>query len=505
MKSRRKYIKKGVIFIAVLAALFLISFFIIKEWRHKTVRKNSILCNRVALQLADVSKEKIQYFGNKTYFELVDISSKELTIIDTALTAIVDNLLSKHNGLEGGYFFHNLDKFVGYSYPSSEPPKPVYGPPPRSYNIIREQCLKSINEDTLLSELHGFDPAVFPLVTIPIKYNKDIVGTIWIRKHIERELPLIKLQNVINVAVIFLVISVVILLWVSYSLKINIQSIRNDLEIVHQVPDFRLQNRGRLFTGIINSINKTLERLHLENYQKRQLEYKLLQKEKMASIGRIVAGVAHEVRTPLANIKTRMQMWQQNLKDGNANTAASEFITEDSIKLVVNETDRLSNLIKRLLIYSQPINRKFESTDIREFLKEIIKLIQIQKNNPNIHFNFIENDIPKIKADPYSLRQVFINVLSNSIEAMPKGGTITIKISNVYDDIIVEIDDEGEGIPADIFDKIFELFVTSKSSGVGLGLSISYEIIKAHNGEIFYENMKNGGVKCTIKLPLNTN
>jgi len=504
VEIKRAYYRRGLIIIAFLGVLFLISYYAIEKWRGQTIERNSALCKEIALELLDASKEKIEYLVDKDCFENEDIGTQRLKAIDSTLTILTNNLLSSHKGFEGGFFISHINQFAGYSYPTSEPPKPVYGPPPRSYNIIKEQCLKSISQGKLISGLHGFDPAVFPLVTVPVRNNDDVVGAIWVRKHIERELPLVKLQNVINVAFIFLIISVIILLWFSYSLRLNIQSIRNDLQIVHQDSNFRLQNRGRLFTGIIKSINKTLESLHLENYEKRRLEKKLLQKEKMASIGRVVAGVAHEVRTPLAIIKTRMQMWQKSLNEGNKRNAAQKFITEDSIKLVVNETDRLSNLIKRLLIYSKPINKSFVKTNIWDLIKETIRLVQIQKDNPDIDFNMVEKEVPEIMVEKNSLQQVFINVFSNSVEAMPKGGTINIKIETINNHIVIEIEDEGVGIPFEIFENIFEPFVTSKTSGVGLGLSISYEIIKAHNGEIQFENLKYGGVKCTIKLPLTT-
>lgn len=438
------------------------------------------------------------------YFSSTELSLSQQTHLDTTLSNITKEVLSDHIGLEGGFYFHRIDKFEGYSYPSSRPPKPVYGPPPRSYNIIREQCLKSIDQRKDFIELHGFDPAVFPLMTLPIYSNEKIIGVIWVRIHIERELPLIKLQNVINIAAIILIISLLFVLWFIYQLRNNIESIRDDLENIQHNPNYRLQKRTKHFGEIVNSINLTLEKLQTRNQEKRQLEYKLLQREKMASIGRIVAGVAHEVRTPLAIIKTRIQMWQQLIKNKEDAEKNQELITIDAMEMVVNETNRLSNLIKRLLIFSRPINKKMIHTNIFDQLNETVKILQIQKKNENINFIFNNINIPNIEADINAIQQVFINIISNSMEAMPNGGCITINTQTIENKskIRIEFIDEGSGIPDHIIDKMLELFVTSKPSGVGLGLSICNEIIKAHNGEIFFKNRNQGGVKCTIILPI---
>jgi len=502
-KIKRKFQKNSVLFTIILASLVLISYNVINNWHKKTIAKNSVLCNATARKLLMISKENIENFGRKSYFSMAELSPTQQEEMDITLTKITEEILAENIGLEGGFYFNGIDKFLGYAYPTSSPPIPVYGPPPRSYNIIREQCLKSITQNSYLLELHGFDPAVFPLMTIPVKFQNKIVGTIWVRIHIERELPLIKLQNVVNIAAVILIISLLFVLWFTYQLRENIQSIRDELEKIHLNPNYRIQNREKLFREIVSSINLTLEKLESGNHQRRSLERKLLQREKMASIGRIVAGVAHEVRTPLAIIKTRIQIWQQLLKEQKLSGNKQELITEDAMELVVNETNRLSNLIKRLLIFSKPINKTMFNINLLDQIRETINILQIQKENSNIEFIINNNDDPFIEADANSIQQVFINILANSMEAMPRGGKITINIKSVANDrLMIEFIDTGEGIPEHIFDRMFELFVTSKSSGVGLGLPISYEIIKAHNGEIFFENLDQGGVKCTILFPI---
>ena len=498
----KKFIKNGIIFTILLIFSLFISYNIISRWHNRTIAKNSTLCSASARRLLQISKDEINLIGDNQLFELPEFSNTQFTDVDLALSRITERVLSGHKGLEGGFYFNNLDKFLGYGYPTSTPPKPVYGPPPRSFNIIREQCLKSIIYEDYFIELHDFDPAVFPLMTIPIQYKNEIVGSIWVRIHIERELPLIKLQNVINVAALLLIIILLIVLWFIYRVRANIQSIRSQLEKVQENPNYRLHHRGKMFSEIVNSINSSLEKLEEGNQQRQNLEFKLLQREKMASIGRIVAGVAHEVRTPLAIIKTRIQMWQQMLKEQKADQ--SEFITKNAMDLVVNETNRLSNLIKRLLIFSRPINKKMTSTNILEQIHDTVKILQIQKNNSNVQFKFTDEGAVNIEADTNSTQQVFINVIGNAMEAMPNGGNISIctKLNYKMDTLIIEIIDEGEGIPEHIFGKMFELFTTSKPSGVGLGLSISSEIVKAHNGEIIYENLDKGGAKCCIQFPI---
>ncbi len=499
---KKSYLKNGIIFTIVLIILLLISFNIINNWQKTTVTKNSNLCNAKARQLLHISKDIIADIGDKELFNIPEYSNSLFTDIDLILSRITEDVLSDHEGLEGGFYFSNLDKFLGYGYPTSTPPKPVYGPPPRSFNIIREQCLKSIIFEEYYIELHGFDPAVFPLMTIPITYNNEAVGSIWVRIHIERELPLIKLQNVINITAILLIISLLVVLQFMYRIRANIQSIRIQLEKIQYDPNYRLQHRGKMFSEIVNAINSSLVKLEKGNKQRQSLEFKLLQREKMASIGRIVAGVAHEVRTPLAIIKTRVQMWQQMQKQEN--TDSREFITKNAMDLVVNETNRLSNLIKRLLIFSRPINKKMSSTNILEQIKETVKILQIQKNNSDVHFIIKDEGAVNIEADANSTQQIFINVIGNAMEAMPVGGKINIitKLNTNKNALIIEIIDEGEGIPEHIYGKMFELFTTSKASGVGLGLSISSEIVKAHNGEIIYENLEKGGAKCIISLPI---
>jgi len=503
-KIKKKYLKRAVISVLFLILFFATAYNIINNWYDKTVVKNSVLCNATARHLLYISNDKIKDFGKMSFFSSPGISPDYFTNLDTSLASITEKLLIEYEGLEGGFYFHEFDKFAGYSYPTSEPPKPVYGPPPRSYNIIREQCLTSINVEKSLLQLHGFDPAVFPLTTVPLKFQNKIIGAIWVRKHIERELPFVKLQAVVNIAALLLIISLLVVIWFFYQLRINIQSIKNELNKIHQNPDYRLQKRGRLFNEIVNSVNKTLKELQSENKHTRRLINQLHQKEKMASIGRIVAGVAHEVRTPVAIIKTRVQIWQQLLKKQKHSETKADFITEDALELVVNETNRLSNLIKRFLVFSKPINKRMLNTNITELLKETVNLLQIKKANSNIKFVFKNDDVLNIEIDKNSIQRVFINIISNSMEAMPHGGIITINIEVIDNNnkLKIDIKDEGTGIPNHIFDKIFELFVTSKPSGIGLGLPISYEIVKAHAGDIVFENMKQGGVKCTITLPV---
>ncbi len=502
--NKSQLIRNGITILSVLIALFFMSSYAFKSWHKKTVAKNAMLCNIHARELLLKSKKSISQIASQTKllsFHKVDFD--EFDYADSLLTVLSNEVLVKHYGLEGGFYFSKIDKFVGYSFPTSKPPKPVYGPPPRSYNIIKQQCLKSIEQGKHILETHGFDPAVFPLITVPVVYKNEVVGTIWVRIHIERELPLIKLQNVLNFAAAFLIVALGLVLWFLYRLRTSIFSVSSELEKIHVNPDYRLQSRGKLFEEIVYSMNSTLDKLKDRNKEKRQLEYKLHQREKMASIGRIVAGVAHEVRTPLAIIKTRVQMWQQSLKKPDE-IKWEDVITESAVELVITETNRLSNLIKRLLIFSRPIDKKMTNMNIVEQIRETIKILQIQKNSDNIEFELNANNVSVIQADMNSIQQVFINVISNSMEAMPDGGKIVIECQYLEneEEIKIQITDEGTGIPDGIFDKMFELFVTSKPTGVGLGLSISSEIVKAHNGQISFRNGEHKGAVCTIILPV---
>jgi two-component system, NtrC family, sensor histidine kinase HydH len=502
LKTYNRAFFYAIVFTVVVSLIAIIIYSSLSKWQNTMVQKNKLVCELYVNKLYESAISDINTIGIEGLLEIKDLSSSEIKKIDTILKKLSGEELKMRDGLEGGFYLRGPDEFYGYSFPTSPPPVPVYGPPPRSYNIIKSQALQSISENRLIVELHAFDAAIFPLATKPLVFKSNITGIVWVRIHIQDDLPIIKLKQVVNIAAIVSILGFIVLMLVSSLWGGEIQGIKNEMENIRNDPAFRLRKRWGIFGYISSNVNQMLETIEKENIQRHLLEQQLNQKEKLASLGNMIAGVAHEVKTPLAIIKTRIQMWQQ---EAEKNADISKHISPESMQIVINETNRLTNLVKKLLIFSRPIDKKMKQTNINKLIKEIVEFINIERNNNCVTINCDLNpDLPLILIDENSIKQVFINLVENSIEAMPDGGAInfTSRQDATKEKIEIEISDTGKGIPEEIFNKVFEPFFTSKESGVGLGLAISYQIIKAHNGEISFSNNSGKGTKCIIKLPL---
>ena len=505
MKSphiRLKALALAMLFTIVIAG---IAYFVVKslnEWRDSVVETNKVLTKVVVEQLHKSSIIVMDSLSRNSFFSANYYSKEEKDKLDNRLKIISTEIFSTIDGMEGGVYLEKYDEFLGYSYPTSPPPVPAYGPPPRSYEIIKTQILESIIQKKQIIKLHQFDPAVFPLATEPLIVNGYVVGAVWTRIHIERELPVLKLKEVFNIAAAVAILGLIIAVVVSIRLRKRIDNIRSGLEELQKNPSYKFKKLPGVFGFIGLSINKMVEAQTKDHNRSRQLEKELHQQDKMAVLGKLIAGVAHEVKTPLAIIKTRIQIWQQALKSPVNN---KEAVSEDSMKLVVNEIDRLSKLVKRLLIFSKPISNKLQEIDINSLIEKTVELIKVEKNHDDINFDIaFERNLPTVLGDTNGMEQVFLNLLMNSVESISRDGRIYIETAYRSDEYMTQIiiSDNGKGISEGIRNQIFDPFFTTKESGTGLGLSIAQEIVKAHKGRIEFSN-ENDWTICKIFLPTN--
>jgi signal transduction histidine kinase len=491
----------AIIFTIVITLAAVIIYFSVSKWHEALVGKNKVVCEQYASKLLDSANNALNFLGRKGLLENNNLTSSEIKLIDSTLRRFTTEQLKMQAGLEGGFYFSIPDEFYGYSFPTSPPPVPVYGPPPRSYNIIRDQSLLSIREKRPVINLHSFDAAIFPLATRQIVLNAKVVGAVWVRIHIENSLPILKVKQVIDTTAVVSILGFLILMLFSALLVGEVKGIKKEMGNLRYDPAYRLGKRYGIIGYITMTINKMLDTLDEENRQRQILERQLNQKENLASLGNMVAGVAHEVKTPLAIIKTRIQMWQHEV---SKNDLIAEHISPESMQIVIDEINRLSNLVKRLLIFSRPIDKNLKLTDLNRLINEVVSFVNIERDNKKISVECNLNPhIPLLPLDGNSMKQVIINIINNSVEAISENGKIDI-LSDFDPEngkIVLEISDSGKGIPDDIINRIFDPFFTSKETGAGLGLAISYQIIKAHNGEIFFSKNSDYGTKCTIKLP----
>jgi len=245
---------------------------------------------------------------------------------------------------------------------------------------------------------------------------------------------------------------------------------------------------------------KTLEKKVEERTQElRNIQEHLIQAEKLASIGKLAAGVAHEINNPLGGIL----IYSHLILEDTPKTGPHY----ENLKKIVKETTRCKDIVKGLLDFARPKEPEMVPTDIHELLEKCLALMERHALFQNIHLqtSYAPN-LPRIVADGGQLQQVFMNIILNAAEAMDGNGTLTLKtwIDQDRKDIAVEIADTGHGIKADDKKRLFEPFFTTKEvgKGTGLGLAISYGIIRRHDGDIDIRSEAGRGATFTVRLPL---
>jgi len=225
---------------------------------------------------------------------------------------------------------------------------------------------------------------------------------------------------------------------------------------------------------------------------RKQAEQLMIKSEKLSIAGQLAAGIAHEIRNPLTSIKGFLQLIKS--------TYQTKFQYFD---IIFSELNRIELILSELLVLAKPTAINYKQLELMALLQDVVTLLDSQAKLHSIQI-FMESsfDTIFIKGDENQIKQVFINLLKNSIDAMPTGGRIEISLSVLDDQVIIHFKDEGCGIPSSIINRIGEPFYTTKEKGTGLGLMISYNIIENHEGSICVESQVGNGTTFTIYLPL---
>ncbi|MDP8299621.1 MAG: PAS domain S-box protein [Candidatus Tantalella remota] len=227
----------------------------------------------------------------------------------------------------------------------------------------------------------------------------------------------------------------------------------------------------------------------------KEMQSMLVQSEKLASLGRLVSDMAHEVNNPLMVISGRAQLTLMDYQDNPSDV-------EENMKIVVDQCQRAKEIIQRLLLFSKPSRGERKETDINGNVHLVVELIGHQYLLEDITIEEkYDTSISRIRIDEKQMHEVFMNLIKNSAEAMPDGGKITVTTSQDEDDVFVTVADNGEGISKEAMSKIFDPFFTTKEQGTGLGVSVCYGILKSHGGELRYSSDPGKGTTAVVTLP----
>ncbi len=251
---------------------------------------------------------------------------------------------------------------------------------------------------------------------------------------------------------------------------------------------------GNEIHGLITAINSMM--IELESRQDQ-----LVQSRKIAAVGTLTSGIAHELNNPVNNISLILESL---IEDGESMDPSERLhLYQDAM----DQTDRASETVKNLLEFSRASHPKMEVVSIEELVDKTARIVNNELRLNNIKFSKdIQGSIPSIRLDRSGIQQVLLNLFINSIQAMPRGGElqVTIRLNDTLEELALDIKDTGEGIPTEHIKSIFDPFFTTKKEGegTGLGLSVSYSIIKKHEGRIEVDSKPGQGACFSIYLPV---
>ena len=265
------------------------------------------------------------------------------------------------------------------------------------------------------------------------------------------------------------------------------------------------QEEISLLRTLIDQASFAIENALLYQLQTDRIK-RMYQADKMSIMGQLAAGAAHEIRNPLTSIRSTIQYLQRDIADPEK---------KEMVNNLIGEVDRINGIIQGLLSFSRPVKPQTETTDLDHIIRQTLQLISNTAGKKNIQINYsLNTKKSRIEADPGQLKQVFLNILINAIQAIPDHGEINLSVEDgeststishpINEEVYIIITDNGQGIDNECIDRVFDPFYTTKDDGTGLGLSISYGIINRHGGDIKIKSKVGAGTTVIISLPTTT-
>ena len=235
--------------------------------------------------------------------------------------------------------------------------------------------------------------------------------------------------------------------------------------------------------------------------EKKMRESQLRRAESLAALTTLSAGVAHEIKNPLASIDIHIQLLNREIQKLKSEEKKN---IKNLLAIVKEEIDRLNSIVQDFLFAVRPMSMNLSKENINEILKDMIDFLKYELGEADIKITLdLEEDLPTVLIDSKYLKQALLNIIKNSIEAIEEGGEIRIETEETsHGDVIISITDTGEGIPENIMGKIFEPYFTTRKSGTGLGLVIVYKIIKELGGDLNIDSKVGEGTIFSLTLPV---
>jgi signal transduction histidine kinase len=403
-----------------------------------------------------------------------EIGQRDWDELDHRLAREADAALRPLDGVEGGYYLRDYRKFLGTSLqtdptkaaakPKPKPapkkgrPRPSPGPPPREAGLIENQVDAAIETGGVLFIVKDVPPSTVAIRTAPVVVEGRIMAATW-----------------------------------------TMTRLVDPLFLDRSIRGYRLA-AGLALGGIVLALAlmiglaRTIRRQALE---REILQAELRRSERLAALGKLLAGVAHEVRNPLAGIRSTVQLWQRGIGPD-----------EEAITDVQAEVDRIEGIVARLLQFSRAGAEDLAPGDLNAVLGEAARLARGVAEAQGVRIELgLDPTLPPVRMSPPALLQVFRNLTQNALQAMPGGGVLRLATRRLGgtggDAVEASVADTGSGLAPELLSHLFEPFYTTKPDGTGLGLAIAREIALAHRGELHAENRTGatGGAVFRLVLP----
>ncbi|MFY9399310.1 MAG: PAS domain S-box protein [Desulfomonilia bacterium] len=272
-----------------------------------------------------------------------------------------------------------------------------------------------------------------------------------------------------------------------------------DLEVPRKTKDGRIIDVLITITAMKDKVGRIygFSAIIKDLTEKKKMEAALIQSERLAATGKLSASIAHEINNPLYGIRSCLNHVLGAKKDG---------IDYQFVRLAIKETDRIADLIRNMKTFYQPDEGRVQKVDLSETLREVFILNRKYLEDHSVKLRFKPDGAFFVECIPDQIKQVFINIINNAVEAMPEGGELRVSIRNdrEAEAVSISFEDDGVGIASDDLPRVFDMFYSKKTSvkGVGLGMSVIYGIVKRHGGSIDVASEEGKGSTFTVTLPV---